>query len=511
MNRPTLILVAVFLITRPMLIFSPPITSDVFIYARYAREIKESHREGVSFYAYHARQIEQQAEETRAAGRLVGSLDEYKTVEYPPLALLFMRLPTLFISADQSSEDYAASYLMVFRSLMAAVDVGMFGLLAWFLRQRECTPLFAPVLGGEGFIGSRLTLYFLATLLLWHLLYDRLDLLLALMILASLALLSSRLSYAWSFALLALAINFKLVPIVLAPVWAIGSLPEDCSLISLRSLRLVIVRSALLLSLVATIFLPFYIASGRPALDFLTYHQSRGIELGSVYGLPNVLKRLTGTPITVEYTYGSINIVSALATDLAKLAPLFTACALLGATILLIAHAHRVGQPRRVNGEPGRISAGSPPGAYATGLAQRATLAQRHSQLFAAFTLLFLMLFIATNKVFSPQYLLWLAPLLALALPKNARGQWLMAGFLLICSLSTLLVPFLFVLDLYNASSETVPRPVNPPTIRLCLILLARNMLYLGLVLGLLILITKARKNENTKKEGLCEGVIEKD
>jgi len=111
------------------------------------------------------------------------------------------------------------------------------------------------------------------------------------------------------------------------------------------------------------------------------------------------------------------------------------------------------------------------------------------------------MLFIATNKVFSPQYLLWLAPLLVLVLPKNAAGRWFTAGFLLVYLLSTILVPFLFVLDLYNASSQTVPKIFNPPTIRLSLVLLARNMLYLVLVLGLLFLITKEQKHEKNLGE----------
>jgi hypothetical protein len=94
------------------------------------------------------------------------------------------------------------------------------------------------------------------------------------------------------------------------------------------------------------------------------------------------------------------------------------------------------------------------------------------------------MLFILTNKVFSPQYLLWLAPFLALA-PFKGRGErMLFGGFLLICLLSTLLVPFLFGADLYDSASLTIPRSFKEPTVRICVLLIARNVLFAALTLG---------------------------
>ena len=71
-------------------------------------------------------------------------------------------------------------------------------------------------------------------------------------ILVALVLLYSKLHYAWSFALLAVAINFKVVPVVLAPVWIVGSMPGDQRL-SLRQPRVLAglgLRSALLAALV---------------------------------------------------------------------------------------------------------------------------------------------------------------------------------------------------------------------------------------------------------------------
>jgi hypothetical protein len=96
------------------------------------------------------------------------------------------------------------------------------------------------------------------------------------------------------------------------------------------------------------------------------------------------------------------------------------------------------------------------------------------------------MLLIATNKVFSPQYLLWLAPLVAL-LPFERRGRrQFNLAFLLMCGLSTLLVPFLFVIDLIDPTAvPTVPRTFQDPTARLAALLIVRNLLFLGLTVCL--------------------------
>src|SRR5262249_60657144 len=75
------------------------------------------------------------------------------------------------------------------------------------------------------------------------------------------------------------------------------------------------------------------------------------------------------------------------------------------------------------------------------------TLAQTYPANVAGYGLLFLMLFVAANKVFSPQYLLWLAPFLVL-LPFGRMGQWIFLGcFVVTCVMTTLLFPFWFFSD----------------------------------------------------------------
>jgi hypothetical protein len=110
-----------------------------------------------------------------------------------------------------------------------------------------------------------------------------------------------------------------------------------------------------------------------------------------------------------------------------------------------------------------------------------ATLAQLDPGTFAGYSLLFLMLFIATNKVFSPQYLLWLAPLVCLIPFRGRRRSLFVWTFLLVCVLTTILFPFLFLADLVGpGAAETVPLTINDPTPRLATLLVIRNLLFLA-------------------------------
>ena len=85
-----------------------------------------------------------------------------------------------------------------------------------------------------------------------------------------------------------------------------------------------------------------------------------------------------GHPITVSYSYGSINLHSPLTPTLVALSPWLTAGALLAATVLMLFHF------RRTSARSGRQG----------GTAGRATLAQRHPLPLVRYTLLFLMLFV---------------------------------------------------------------------------------------------------------------------
>jgi hypothetical protein len=457
-------------VTRLAVLPLPLPESDVGIYARYAREQAAAARGGMSFYELHAREVEREAEGARAP------IDEYKDVEYPPLALAFMRLPVLWAGPGDGAPDASfVRYYWTFRAGMVVVDVGLFLLLVALVRRFSSAE-------GEGERGQRLLMYVACTLVLWHLLYDRLDLLLTALVVLALALLTGRRHYGWSFAVLAGAVLFKVVPVVLAPLWVVGAMPagRPLELGRPRVLAGLAGRSALLLALVVVGFLPFYLRDGGRCLGFLTYHRARPIEIGSVLSSIPLALWLLGHPVTLSYSYGSINLDSPLTPALAALSPWLTAGVLLAAVVLMLVHFRRISvvpggaglSPAVPEGEGG----GSPP----------ATLAQRHSLPVVSYALLFLMLFIATGKVFSTQYLLWLAPLVAL-LPLGPGWRRLFTWtFLLVCLLSTILFPFLFLSDLIDPTEPpTLPLTTRGPTARLAALLVIRNLLFLALVIGL--------------------------
>jgi hypothetical protein len=467
--KPNLLMIGVgFLLSRLVIVpFQQPAT-DVFIYAQYAQEQESAKQTGTSFYEYHAQVVQQQIEQAGGAGNQVASLDEYKNVEYPPLALAVMRIPRLWMKYPCKEEPLTAEfkerYYFAWRYGMAVVDAILLFLMVALVRW-----LFARESSAEQ--TQRLLVYLMSTVILWHLLYDRLDLLLAAVVMFALVLLRSRRHYGWSFAMLAVAINFKLVPLVLAPIWVVGSMPGDTRLSYSKPGVLVAlgVRAVFLLILVIVCFLPFYLCDGSRCLGFLPYHRARGIEIGSLYGSLEMTLKPMGHATEVHYSYGSINLRSSFSPILVMLAPWLTITFLMAATALLLVHCNRL---------TGRNDGGSSP---------HGTLAQRYPCLFICYTLLFLMLFLATNKVFSPQYLFWLLPLVALLPLRGIGRQLIWWSFLLTCLLTTILVPFLFITDLMEPAP---PLPVSfwifkGPTVRVAVILLIRNLLLITLILTL--------------------------
>src|SRR5260370_41323566 len=93
-QAPLLLLAGiVFLASRlPVLPFPQP-ASDVGIYARYAQEHEAASRTGMSFYEFHAREVERQAGEARGAGPPAAPIDEDQDGEDAPLAPAVLRPP----------------------------------------------------------------------------------------------------------------------------------------------------------------------------------------------------------------------------------------------------------------------------------------------------------------------------------------------------------------------------------------------------------------------------------
>jgi hypothetical protein len=340
-------------------------------------------------------------------------------IEYPPLAWWVMHLP---------GTTERAAYYFRFRLMMGAADLLAFALLWWMVAVRR-----------PAAVGSVLGTYVLSTVALEFVLFDRLDLLMLTLILAGLA--------AWvradtgaavagwrtvAYAAIGLGAAYKLLPVVCLPLLALSDL--------MTTPRWRSVVGRVLLGL-AVIVLPFAVnasASGLASLDFLRYHTTRGVEIGSSWATILWLVSRSDPTLSVVAAYGSWELSGRLSDTAARLAP-FVAMGWLGC-IGLWALALR----RRFDG--------------------------RRAVLQCALALAGLVLVL---DVFSVQYLLWALPLMALAGSElsDSRQEWFAVGAacVVIAALSTLFYPFAM-------------RYVVPLNAGVMLLLAVRNALYAGVV-----------------------------
>jgi hypothetical protein len=211
---------------------------------------------------------------------------------------------------------------------------------------------------------------------------------------------------------------------------------------------------------------PFYLLAGGRSLAFFTYHRDRGIECESTYAaLLGVLHHLAGLQTITHPSYGGRDVASSLSPVLTALSPVLTGALVVGATVLFAA-VHRAGAvgPRR-------------PGASA-----RPAHASRAE--FTACVLLVLMIFLLTNKVFSPQFVLWLTPFVPLVPLAGWRRRLFQAGFLGVCLVTYLICPR-WMGDVFGKGTAADPSAAAGASALGVALLASRTALLLGLIGGL--------------------------
>jgi len=208
------------------------------------------------------------------------------------------------------------------------------------------------------------------------------------------------------------------------------------------------------------------VLAGPRCLYFLEFHQDRGIELASSYAAFLGLLKACGYQLTVQSSHGSADVIAPLAPLLTRVAPLLLGLLLLGATLLWFWAAVR----RAAQGaEEQPVSR---------------TLAHAFGPELAGFTLLFLLLFVLGNKVFSPQYLLWLAPLAALVPLAGWRRHVFLWGFVAVCVWNRQIFPG-NLRELYGPILTMTPPTAAGPTPLGTFLLVGRTLALIGLT-GLL-------------------------
>ncbi|MBN2189266.1 MAG: hypothetical protein JW699_07415 [Chitinispirillaceae bacterium] len=388
-----------------------PAGTDTDLYARYAYIRRLASERRVSFHELYRDRGHAVLES--GGPRPFDSLI-LTVVAYPPLAVAVMTIPALLMQGGTAdAEAFTREYARAFRRLCAVAEA--VAAAAVFL-------LMLVLYGNDKTITLvfRISVLCLAGMLMPRILYDRLDVILGALLALSLVFLVRKATIL-SFFVFALAVNFKLIPVFLFPVWVAGSLSaSDCDGPSLRAravrvVRKSITRGAVLFLFIAGVALVFYAAEGRGAFDYLRFHLERGVHIESFWGALSLLAaRLSGAFPVMVLTSGAYNVS---APTLAALSFPFMAGLLTIATIIIFAGAV---------------------------LGRREPACLPHPGAVVEASLLFLCIVLTFSPVFSPQYLLALIPLAAL-LPYTGGGAFIVSCvFIGVCGLSTLIYPYFY-------------------------------------------------------------------
>jgi hypothetical protein len=341
-------------------------------------------------------------------------------LEYPPLAIVPFVVPRLLALGQMLSEDQ-------YRWLFLAQNAVYCAFIAWGITLVYRRVTFEHSLATALLIYAALLVVFSAVLP-WR--YDIFPAFLT--ALALFAVVDERpvLAGVW----LGLGIAAKLYPVVLVPICGLYYLAwRQWQPLARLSLGCGI---ALIVSIV-----PFWLIGSEGLLAFLRYHGLRGIQVESVSGGVIMLLQVLGAAeVSTTFNYGALHLVSPIADAVVGWhTPMFILAYLV---LMLIAYR-----------------------GFRTDVA---TLGSPSGIRLVTYSVAALLVFIVTNKVFSPQYLVWLLPFVPLLRPRHAL---VLFGVFVA---TTVIFPFWYEALL---RFETVP----------VLLLNVRNFATVGLIIWLLI------------------------
>ncbi len=276
-------------------------------------------------------------------------------LEYPPFALAFFGLPRLVARAF-------AGYQLAFYAEVLLADLAILATLWLVARRRR--------LGA----GKTLALYTGIVLAIGPVMLHQYDVFPALLTLLAVVCFADGRTLVAA-ALLALATMTKVYPLLLAPVfmileWRAGRLRD--------AWRAVAVFTAVCV----TTLVPWLIAAPSSLVSLYSYHANRGVQIESTYAaIAFIAHRFGVAPMRSELGAGSFNLAGPFPDALARISGIVLL------SILILAYVFVIRRTRRASATPGLAVAGS---------------------------LLVLICAVVGSKVLSPQYLIWLAPLLPL-------------------------------------------------------------------------------------------------
>lgn len=288
------------------------------------------------------------------------------TMEYPPLVLIPICFPFgITWNLSMSFQMYIALFLL--ENIVLCLVIGR---IVWYIQQRwEPNPHHNLI---------SLMVYSLVICIASPLLAWRYDIFPALLTIMALWLLLLNKPFLSGFSL-GIASAAKLYPVMLIPVFGIYLWTHQ------KKQSLGFLVSGILVVLV--ILLPLFFFSPEWLVKFVNYHQLRGIQIESFVSGVLLIGHLIGSvPITVGLNYGAFHIVSAYSGIILQIVPVF---AILVFSIILVSAFLAFQKEYRLKGS-------------------------NSSETLVAYSVLILLGFIILNKVFSPQYIIWLIPFVPL-------------------------------------------------------------------------------------------------
>jgi uncharacterized membrane protein len=299
------------------------------------------------------------------------------SVEYPPLMMFFITLPRLMV-------PYFYLYWQAY-----ALEVLFFDLLGMFL----LTSL-SRELGHSPW--KTLGIYTIALFAIGPLVVTRFDFIPAILTLISIFFFVKRKSKtAWAF--LAIATLTKIYPLVIAPIFFLMQFNRKQKKELLGGLAAFVIT-------VAVIVIPCILLSPSGFWNSFSYHAQRPLQIESTYA--SIIELLSAFKLfSVDYTtsFGSTNLAGHVSDILAKLSFGVMVLSLL-VIYWSVYHHLKKGQ---IIGQHSKIHA------------DEVAFAIKYS-------LIAVLVFILTCKVFSPQYMIWLLPLIPLLTQKSKNVIWLL-------------------------------------------------------------------------------------
>jgi len=391
-------------------------------------------------------------------------------VPYPPLAYWTTCAPRMFddrrITSNQDPQiaPIYIDYVRGFRGMMFLCDLASFVMLLLIARKR------CPQLAGWAAV-----LYTITTAILCHVLYDRLDVGLLMLLMLGVyfwtrSLAESGRTITWivaAYGLIGLSISFKIIPVICVPFLLLSEFHAPRRLTRLTSA---------LIALSAAICVPFiiqYAASGPGVFTIFKFHAERNIQLESLYSTLMMIASLFGTQVFVSHSHGAFDLSGDLSSAMLILSKILLGGFLAGTGLWALLQGSRFSRQ-----DAYRLTCYIIPAA------------------------------VILSIVISPQYFIWAIPLLLLLgieiLPAGRVSPWILGALLVAVAVMT---TWIFPYNYFCTESTphglvplTLTDHLDPSALTVYTILGLRGFTYLGIVLwlGVMLFINLRKTNVST-------------